>query len=172
MRISKKEFCSRLYQMGHFGQSSYQGESEEGNDAPDDPGDGPLGPRADAGAVVAGEEAQFAARCDEVRQADRQENLLMREWWSACLEPSMFVSMPLLDDGHKKALFAQVLAKTVEMFKEAGNEDNPGSFKIVVQAYVGSSDLRSRRTRRPCRGVDHVRANRCGFHQGCGHNAR
>ena len=126
--------------MGHFGQSSYQGESDEGNDAPDDPGDGPLRPRADAGAVVAGEEAQFAARCDEVRQADRQEYLLMREWLSACLEPSMFVSMPFLDDGHKKVLFAQVLAvnpivKTVEMFKEEGNEDNQESFKIAVQAY-------------------------------------
>ena len=67
---------------------------------------------------------------DEVRQADRQEYLLMREWLSACVEPSMFVSMPFLDDGRKKASFAQVLAvnpvvKTVEMFKEAGNEDNP-----------------------------------------------
>ena len=135
MRISKKEFCSRLYPMGHFGQSSYLGESDEGNDAPDDPGDGPLRPRADAGAVV----AQFAARCDEVRQADRQEYLLMREWLSACLEPSLFGSMPVLDDGHKKALFEQVLAvnptvKTVEMLKEAGNEDNPNSFKIAVQA--------------------------------------
>ena len=140
MRISKKEFFSRLYRMGHFGQSSYQGESDERNDAPDDPGDGPLRPRADAGAVVDGEEAQFAARCDEVRQADRQEYLLMREWLSACLEPSMFVSMSFLDDGHKKALFAQALAvnpivKTVEMFKEAGNEDNIESFKIPVQAY-------------------------------------
>ena len=129
MRISKKEFCRRLYRMGHFGQSSYQGESDEGNDAPDDPGDGSLRPRA-----------QFAARCDEVRHADRQEHLLLREWLSACSEPSMFVSMPFLDDGHKKALFAQVLAvnpivKTVEMFKEAGNEDNPESFKIAVQAY-------------------------------------
>ena len=64
----------------------------------------------------------------------------MREWLSACLEPSMFVSLPFLDDGHKKALFAQVLAvnlidKTVEMFKEAGNEDNPESFNIAVQAH-------------------------------------
>ena len=64
----------------------------------------------------------------------------MREWWSTCLEPSMFVSMPFLDDGHKKALFAQVLAvnpivKTLEMFKEAGNEDNPVSFKIAMQAH-------------------------------------
>ena len=134
VRISKKEFCSRLYRMVHFVQS-FQGESDVGNDAPDDPGDGPLRRRADAGAV-----AQFASRCDEVRQADRQEYLLMREWLSACLEPFMFVSMPFLDDGHKKALFAQVLAvnpivKTVEMFKEAGNKDNPESFKIAVQAY-------------------------------------
>ena len=140
LRISKKEFCSRLYRLGHFGQSSYQAESGEGNDAPDDLGDGPLRPRAGAGAVVVGEEAQFAARCDEVRQADRQEYLLMREWLSACLEASMFVSMPFIDDGHKKALFAQVMAvnpivKTVETLKEAGNEDNPESFKIVVQAY-------------------------------------
>ena len=76
MRIS--EFCIRLYRMVHFEQSPYQCESDEGNDAPDDPGDGPLRQRADAGAVVAGEEAQFAARCDEVRQGDRQEYLLMR----------------------------------------------------------------------------------------------
>ena len=66
----QKGFGSRLYRMGHFGQSSYQGESDEGNDAPDDPGDGPFRPRADAGAVVVGEETQFAARCDEVRQVD------------------------------------------------------------------------------------------------------
>ena len=64
--------------MVHFEQSSYQCESDEGNDAPDDPGDGPLRQRADAGAVVAGEEAQYAARCDDVRQGDRQEYLLMR----------------------------------------------------------------------------------------------
>ena len=155
---------------------SCQGESDEGNDAPDDPGDGPLLPQADAGAVVAGEEVHFAARCDEVPQADRQEYLLMREWLSACLEPSMFVSMPFLDDGHKKALFAQVLAvnpvvKTVEMLKEAGQS-------TVIQnccaglRHMGSGELRSRRTRRPCRGVYHVRANRCGFHQGFGRNAR
>ena len=49
-----------------------------------------------AGAIVTGEEAQCAARGDDVRHADRQEHLLM----SACLEPS----------GHNKALFAQVLA--------------------------------------------------------------
>ena len=73
---------------------------------------------------------------DEVRQADRQEYLLMREWLSACLEPSMFVSMPFLDDGHKKASFAQVLAV------------NP----IVKTVH---SKL-PRRTRRPCRGVYHV----------------
>ena len=52
----------------------------------------------------------------------------------------MFVSMLFLDDGHKKALFAQVLAvnpivKTVEMFKEAENEDNPEPCKIAAQAY-------------------------------------
>ena len=100
----------------------------------DDLGDGPPRPRSDAGAFVAGEEAQFAATGDDVRQADRQEYLLMRLWFSACLEPSMVVSMPLLDDFLKKALFAQVLAvnpivKTVEMFKVAGDEDNPESFK-------------------------------------------
>ena len=39
--------------MGHFGVSSYQGESDKGNGAPDDPGDGPHRPRADAGADVA-----------------------------------------------------------------------------------------------------------------------
>ena len=116
--------------MGHFGQSSYQGESDGGHDAEDDPGDGPPRPRSDAGAFVAGEQAQFAATGDDVRQADRQEYLLMREWLSACLEPSMVV----LDDGLKKALYAQVLAvnpivKTVEMFKVAGDEDNPESFK-------------------------------------------
>ena len=102
----------------------------------------------------------------------------MRKWLSACLEPSMF-SMPFLDDGHKKALFAQVLAvnpivKTVEMFKEAGNEDNPESFKIAVQAYDTWAPVNfdPGRTRRPCRGVYHVRANRCGFHQGFGRSAR
>ena len=46
----------------------------------------------------------------------------MREWLSASLEPSMFVSVPFLDDGHKKALFAQALAvngivKAVKLFK-------------------------------------------------------
>ena len=176
MRISKKEFCSRLYRMGHFGQSSYLGESDEGNGAPDDPGDGPLRPRADA----AGEEAQFAARCDEVRQADRQEYLLMREWLSACLEPSMFVSMPFLDDGHKKASFAQVLAvnpivKTVDMFKEVGNEDNPESFKIAEQAYDRWAPVNfdpGALGDHAEGGVYHVRANRCGFRQGFGRNAR
>ena len=141
---------------------------------------GLLRPRADAGAVVAGEEAQFAARCDEVRQADRQEYLLMREWLSACLEPSsMFVSMPFLDDGHKKVLFAQVLAvnpivKTVEMFKEEGNEDNQESFKIAVQAYDTWAPVNFDPGALGDHGryVYHVRANRCGFHQGFGRNAR
>ena len=121
---AKKEFSRRLYRIGHYGQTSCQGECDEGNYAPDDRGDGPHRPRAVAGAVVAGEEAQFAARCDEVRQADRQEYLLMREWLSACLEPSLFVS-GAISRRRPQASFAQVLAvnpivKTVEMFKEAG----------------------------------------------------
>ena len=74
----------------------------------DDPGDGPPRPRTDAGAVVTGEEAQFAAKGDDMRQADLQEYLLMREYLSACLEPSTFVSVPFLNDGHQKALFAFV----------------------------------------------------------------
>ena len=69
---------------------------------PDDLGDGPPRPRADAWAVVAGEEAQLVSRGDDVHQ-DRQEFLLMRAWLFAFLEPSTFVSMPSLDDGHKKA---------------------------------------------------------------------
>ena len=36
VRISREEFCSRLYRMGHFGQRSYQGESDGGSDAPDE----------------------------------------------------------------------------------------------------------------------------------------
>ena len=52
----------------------------------------------------------------------------------------MSVSMPFLDDCHEKVLLTQVLAvnpnvKTVEMFREVGNEDNPESFKMAVQVF-------------------------------------
>ena len=138
MRISKKEFCSRLYRTGHFGQSSYQGESDERNDAPDDPGDAQLRPRADVGAVVAGGEAQFAARCDEVRQADRQEYLLMRREVVRLLG-AVHVRVDAISQRRPQEGLIRTGAGCESDCQDGGDvqgrKDNPESFKIAVQAY-------------------------------------
>ena len=134
MRISKEEFCSRLYRLGQFGLSSYQGESDGGKTM-----------RQKILEMVRLAREPMLVLLLLAKKVNLQQKVttcakLMRVWLSACLEPSMFVSTPCLDDGNRKALFPQVLAvdpfvKTVEMLKEAGNEDNPELFKIAVQAH-------------------------------------
>ena len=113
--------------MGHFGLSSCQGESDEGNDAPDNPGDGPLRPRVDAGAVVAGEEAQCAARCDESAPS-RSSGISVDEGVLVRLLGAVHVR------GQKKALFAlNPIVKMVDMFKEVGNETIQSHSKLLCR---------------------------------------